>query len=138
MKRLMICLALLAGCAAWNRPINESLSGSNAALVDITPESIGSGELYVGLAFSGGGMRASAFAYGMLEELRATNGTVERKLGVLPPSANIKPLALDEKNFRWQMNEDAMATEKLAEGIRQFTADGIKLDSLIQQARQRT
>jgi len=67
----------------------------------------------------------------LLEDLRAANGTVERKLGVLQPSANIKPLALDEKSFRWQMNEDAMATEKLAEGIRSFAKDTETLLSLI-------
>ncbi|MGO3744922.1 MAG: transaldolase, partial [Alcaligenes aquatilis] len=44
--------------------------------------------------------------------------------------------ASNEITFRTDLNQDAMATEKLAEGIRQFTADGIKLDSLIQQARQ--
>jgi transaldolase len=38
-------------------------------------------------------------------------------------------LSLDEKSFRWMMNEDAMATEKLAEGIRLFTRDQEKLES---------
>ena len=38
---------------------------------------------------------------------------------------------LDEKAFRWAHNEDAMATEKLAEGIRAFAADQIKLERLI-------
>jgi NTE family protein len=71
MKKFLFCLILLAGCAAWNKPLNEPLAGENMSLVDVTSESIGDGELYVGLAFSGGGMRASAFAYGMLEELRA-------------------------------------------------------------------
>ncbi|MFW9605410.1 MAG: transaldolase family protein, partial [Pseudomonas sp.] len=37
---------------------------------------------------------------------------------------------LDETRFRWQMNEDAMATEKLAEGIRQFARDQEKLEAL--------
>ena len=37
----------------------------------------------------------------------------------------------DEKHFRWALNEDAMATEKLAEGIRAFAADAVKLDTLI-------
>jgi transaldolase len=41
----------------------------------------------------------------------------------------------DEKSFRWALNEDAMATEKLAEGIRAFAADAGKLDRLIEQAR---
>lgn len=40
-------------------------------------------------------------------------------------------LPADEKNFRWLMNEDPMATEKLAEGIRKFTADLIRLEQFI-------
>ncbi|MDB4767064.1 transaldolase, partial [bacterium] len=38
----------------------------------------------------------------------------------------------DEKTFRWMMNEDAMATEKTAEGIRKFSADIVKLEGLIE------
>ncbi len=37
----------------------------------------------------------------------------------------------DEKQFRWLLNEDAMATEKLAEGIRKFAADLVKLEKLV-------
>ena len=40
-------------------------------------------------------------------------------------------LSLDEKQFRWMMNEDAMATEKLAEGIRGFAADVVKLEVMV-------
>ena len=43
----------------------------------------------------------------------------------------IQNLKLDEKAFRWAHNEDAMATEKLAEGIRAFAADQLKLERLI-------
>jgi transaldolase len=50
-------------------------------------------------------------------------GPVERKLGANPPAGDIQPLPLDEVSFRWQLNEDAMATEKLAEGIRSFAKD---------------
>ncbi|MGB3289542.1 MAG: transaldolase [Burkholderiaceae bacterium] len=46
-------------------------------------------------------------------------------------------MASNEVAFRSELNQDAMATEKLAEGIRVFTADGIKLDALIAQARQK-
>jgi transaldolase len=41
----------------------------------------------------------------------------------------------DESAFRFALNEDAMATEKLAEGIRAFAADSVKLDALIEAAR---
>ena len=40
----------------------------------------------------------------------------------------------DERQFRWALNEDAMATEKLAEGIRAFAADAVKLEKLVQAA----
>jgi transaldolase len=46
-------------------------------------------------------------------------------------SAEINKIHLDEKGFRWMLNENAMATEKLAEGIRRFTADLIKLEKFI-------
>ena len=45
---------------------------------------------------------------------------------------NLPAVHHDEKSFRWALNEDAMATEKLAEGIRAFAADAIKLDRLIE------
>lgn len=71
MRRLALALlTALAGCAAWNEPLNQPLTAAaNGPLVDGDTD-IGNGELYIGLAFSGGGMRASAFAYGMAEELR--------------------------------------------------------------------
>ena len=65
----------------------------------------------------------------LMQELREAGGEVARKLD--PGQArtmNIPALAVDESNFRWQMNEDAMATEKLAEGIRSFTRDTLKLE----------
>ena len=42
-------------------------------------------------------------------------------------------MSLDEKSFRWELNEDQMATEKLAEGIRKFAEDSGKLEALIEQ-----
>ncbi|TLU66869.1 transaldolase [Thalassotalea litorea] len=63
----------------------------------------------------------------LLAELAESNEPVTRKL-----QDNNAPIAssdkLSEKQFRWLMNEDAMATEKLAEGIRGFTVDQIKLE----------
>jgi transaldolase len=60
--------------------------------------------------------------------LQQTEGTLERKLD--PANAQQSEeerLHLDEKTFRWMHNEDAMATEKLAEGIRKFHSDAGKL-----------
>ena len=46
---------------------------------------------------------------------------------------SIERIHLDEKSFRFLLNEDAMATEKLAEGIRKFAADVVKLESMIKE-----
>lgn len=69
----------------------------------------------------------------LLEELQKTEDPVPRKLD---PSESknmpIHKIDLDEKAFRWALNENAMATEKLAEGIRGFSKDIIKLEKLIE------
>lgn len=62
-------LLILLGCAPWNQPQNQPLQSENPALVE--PATVGDGALYIGLAVSGGGFRATAFAHGMLWELRA-------------------------------------------------------------------
>ena len=64
----------------------------------------------------------------LLEELKNSTEPVQRKLNPdMARQSQIARLQLDEKEFRWRMNEDAMATEKLAEGIRLFNADAVKL-----------
>lgn len=68
----------------------------------------------------------------LLGELQSVEGTLERKLK--PEAAkemDFERVRLDEKKFRWMVNEDAMATEKLAEGIRKFAADAKKLEEYI-------
>jgi transaldolase len=66
----------------------------------------------------------------LLEKLSSSSGEVERKLS--PEKApDVKKIHLDEKAFRWEHNEDAMATDKLAEGIRKFDADARKLEKVI-------
>ncbi|MBN7805534.1 transaldolase [Agrobacterium rosae] len=66
----------------------------------------------------------------LLEELEKDTGTLERKLSA--DDAKAEPLqSLDEKSFRWHLNEDAMATEKLSEGIRQFAKDLESLRGII-------
>jgi transaldolase len=60
----------------------------------------------------------------LLDQLEQTEGVVERQLGAATAKASAGDrLHLDEKTFRWMHNGDAMATEKLAEGIRKFHAD---------------
>ncbi len=66
----------------------------------------------------------------LLQELEATEGVLERKL-IDHGATESRPAPLTEAEFRWQLNEDAMATEKLAEGIRGFTADQIKLEQTL-------
>src|SRR5262249_23284298 len=57
----------------------------------------------------------------LLEKLSHTDGSIERKLSEeKAKSLSIQKVHLDEKAFRWEHNEDAMGTEKLAEGIRKF------------------
>jgi transaldolase len=70
----------------------------------------------------------------LLQKLADADGTVERKL-VADESANIEKIAMDEKTFRFMLNEDAMGTEKLAEGIRAFCADSLKLKKMIEELR---
>ncbi|MEN5083211.1 transaldolase [Bosea sp. TWI1241] len=60
---------------------------------------------------------------GLLDELAAATGDLPRKLSPEKPGEAPAKLSLDEKAFRFAMNEDAMATEKLAEGIRGFVKD---------------
>ena len=68
----------------------------------------------------------------LMEELSKSTDPVERKLSPeKAKAANIEKLELDEKRFRWLLNENAMATEKLSEGIRKFAADVVKLEKFV-------
>jgi transaldolase len=65
----------------------------------------------------------------LLEKLEQTEGVMERKLDPANAQASKdERLRLTEKSFRWMHNEDPMATEKLAEGIRKFNGDAKKLE----------
>ncbi len=67
----------------------------------------------------------------LMDELASDEGHLEQQLFADRHNQESK-LSLDEQQFRWSMNEDAMATEKLAEGIRNFAADQVKLEKLLQ------
>src|SRR6266550_2788753 len=68
----------------------------------------------------------------LMKELSESYEPVERKLDPeKAETANVKRLELDEKRFRYLVNDNAMATEKTAEGIRKFAADVIKLEKFV-------
>ncbi|RQX68238.1 transaldolase, partial [Toxoplasma gondii CAST] len=75
----------------------------------------------------------------LLEELKNSDLPVRRVLGEPTESVEAsdaedeKKLEMDEKTFRWMLNEDAMATEKLAEGIRSFNRDLLSLKEMIKE-----
>ena len=68
----------------------------------------------------------------LLEELLETEGDLPRKLTVETANvSNVEKISLNETTFRWALNEDPCATEKLAEGIRRFAADTVKLEEFL-------
>ncbi|MGB5621506.1 MAG: transaldolase [Gammaproteobacteria bacterium] len=70
----------------------------------------------------------------LMAELEQDTGELPRRLS--PETARERGEAeveMDERRFRWELNEDAMATEKLAEGIRNFTRDTEKLEALVRE-----
>jgi transaldolase len=68
----------------------------------------------------------------LMEELSKSNEPVERKLAPeKSKSAKIEEIKLDEKKFRWMLNDNAMAYEKTGEGIRKFAADVVKLEKFV-------
>ena len=71
----------------------------------------------------------------LLAELQGSQATVRRRLDpTVAQTLPIERIRFDEKHFRFDMNDDPMASDKLAEGIRQFVADARKLDGLIGEA----
>jgi transaldolase len=71
----------------------------------------------------------------LMAELQKSDAPVQRALDPTHAKAEeIQRVQYDERQFRWALNEDAMATEKLAEGIRAFGVDAVKLEKMIQAA----
>jgi len=70
----------------------------------------------------------------LLAELAASNEPLQRALDPKSTGADVAKVSYDEAGFRLALNEDAMATEKLAEGIRAFAADAVKLEKLMQES----
>ena len=71
----------------------------------------------------------------LLAQLQASDAPLSRQLDPAAAHADLPEVHHDEASFRWALNEDAMASDKLAEGIRAFAADAVKLDARIEALR---
>jgi transaldolase len=99
---------------------------------DIATEVMGASFRNVGQIRELAGCDALTISPELMKELAESTEPLERKLDPeKAKSAKIDKLELDEKKFRWLFNENAMATEKTAEGIRKFAADVVKLEKFV-------
>jgi transaldolase len=99
----------------------------------ITTEVMGASFRNVGQINALSGCDLLTISPDLLAQLQAADAPVALALDATAARAMTLPAVHhDEKSFRWALNEDAMATEKLAEGIRAFAADAGKLDALIE------
>lgn len=69
----------------------------------------------------------------LMAELEQDETPLTRRLDPKTSQENLNRIEMTEKYFRWRMNENAMATEKLADGIRRFAEDQVKLEVLLEQ-----
>jgi len=99
---------------------------------DYKTEVMGASFRNVGQIIELAGCDALTISPELMKELSESFEPVERKLTPeKAKAAKIDKLDLDEKKFRWLLNENAMATEKTAEGIRKFAADVVKLEKFV-------
>ena len=99
---------------------------------DIATEVMGASFRNVGQIRELAGCDALTISPELMKELSESTEPLERELDPeKAKSAKIDKLELDEKKFRWLFNENAMATEKTAEGIRKFAADVVKLEKFV-------
>jgi len=99
---------------------------------DIATEVMGASFRNVGQILELAGCDCLTISPELMEELSKSKEPVERKLTPeKAKSAKIEKLELDEKTFRWMLNDNAMAYEKTGEGIRKFAADVEKLEKFV-------
>ena len=99
---------------------------------DITTEVMGASFRNIGQILELAGCDCLTISPELMEELSKSNEPVERKLTPeKAKSAKIEKLELDEKKFRWLLNDNAMAYEKTGEGIRKFAANVVKLEKFV-------
>lgn len=102
-------------------------------LFDYSTEVMGASFRNIGEVLQLAGCDLLTISPQLLGELQASNEPVERKLDLnMAQECKSPRLILSEKAFRYQLNENAMATEKLSEGIRIFAADTAKLEEKIE------
>ena len=99
---------------------------------DISTEVMGASFRNAGQIRELAGCDALTISPELMKELSESLDPLERKLDpAKAKQAKIEKLKLDEKTFRYLLNENAMATEKTAEGIRKFAADVVKLERFV-------
>jgi len=132
-----------AGGAAWDEAAQAGANDPGVQSVTriyryykrhgIATEVMGASFRNVGQIVALAGCDLLTISPDLLASLQATEAPLVRALDPQAASqADIPAVHYDEKAFRWALNEDAMATEKLAEGIRAFAADALKLDRMIE------
>jgi transaldolase len=134
-----------AAGAAWNEAANAGPEDPGVKSVTaifnhykrhgISTEVMGASFRNVGQITALAGCDLLTISPELLAALQASDAPLPRALDAdQARSMDLPAVHHDEKQFRWAMNEDAMATEKLAEGIRAFAVDAAKLDRLILEA----
>ena len=99
---------------------------------DIPTEVMGASFRNVGQILELAGCDCLTISPELMDELSKSKEPVERKLSPeIAKAAKIEKLELDEKTFRWMLNDNAMAYEKTGEGIRKFAADVVKLEKFV-------
>jgi transaldolase len=99
---------------------------------DIPTEVMGASFRNVGQILELAGCDCLTISPELMEQLSKSTDPVERKLTPeKAKSAKIDKIELDERKFRWLLNENAMAYEKTGEGIRKFAADVVKLEKFV-------
>src|SRR5262245_48752144 len=99
---------------------------------DIPTEVMGASFRNVGQILELAGCDCLTISPELMDELSKSTEPVERKLNPeKAKAAKVEKLALDEKKFRWMLNDNAMAYEKTGEGIRKFAADVVKLEKFV-------
>lgn len=131
-----------AAGAAWNEAANAEANDPGVLSVrrifehykrfGIATEIMGASFRNVGQITALAGCDLLTIAPELLAQLAASQAPVTRQLDAVAAQAmDLPPMQYDEAGFRYALNEDAMATGKLAEGIRAFAADAVKLEQLI-------